>query len=60
MKKWKCTFWRSNPQLRNGGYETEREIEAKTEASAWKKAEKRYGSPIYGGMSLIKVELIEE
>ena len=56
MKKWKCTFWRSNPQSKNGGYETTRIVEARTQASAYKKAEIEYGKPVYGGMSLVKVE----
>ena len=34
MKTYKAKFWRSNPQLKNGGYETERTIEAKTIRSA--------------------------
>lgn len=27
MKKYIATFWRGNPQLKDGGYETTREIE---------------------------------
>ena len=56
MKTWKCTFWRSNPQLKSGGYETTRTVEAKTRASAEKKAEAKYGDAVYGGMTLLKVE----
>ena len=56
MKTWKCVFWRSNPQLTKGGYETTRTVEAKTKASAEKKAEKQYGNAIYGGMTLLRVE----
>lgn len=37
MKKYTGTFFRSNPQLKSGGYETERTVEAKTEKSAIKK-----------------------
>ena len=60
MKKWKCIFWRYNPQLNNDGYETTRIVEARTANSAWKKAEKKYCKCVYGSMSLCKVELIEE
>lgn len=28
MKKYIATFWRGNPQIKDGGYETTREIEA--------------------------------
>ena len=59
MKTWNCIFWRINPQLTNGGYETVRKIEARTASSAEKKATKKYGNCIYGGMSLIRVELAD-
>lgn len=59
MKKWKATIWRGNPQLTNGGYETTRTIEAKTQKSAWKKAEKIAESCLYGYMQVLKVEVIE-
>ena len=55
MKKWKCIFWRGNPQLKNRGYETTRIVEAKTEKSAWNKAEKMT-TCIYGTMRLLRVE----
>lgn len=58
MKKWKVTLWRGNPQLRNGGYETTREVEAKTESSARKKAEKQFCSCVYGSMSVLRVEAV--
>lgn len=38
MKKYIATFWRGNPQLKDGGYETTREIEAVSITSARKKA----------------------
>lgn len=60
MKTWKVTFWRSNPQLKNGGYETTRTVEARTESSAWKKAEKQYCKCIYGGMTVLKVEVCND
>lgn len=56
MKKFNAVFWRSNPQLKNGGYETTRTIEAKTAASAANKAKKQYGSTAYGEMSLLRIE----
>lgn len=59
MKKYKLTFWRSNPQLTAGGYETTRTIEAKTIASAKKKAREIEEKCLYGGMSLLKVEIAE-
>ena len=48
MKKYIAKFWRNNPQLANGGYETTRTIEAKTITSARKKA-----------MELLNVELAQ-
>jgi hypothetical protein len=56
MKTYTATFCRGNPQLANGGYETERTIEAKTIASARKKARKEYEEGcLYGSMTLIKI-----
>lgn len=59
MKKYTATYWRSNPQLANGGYETTRDIEAKTIASAKKKAREIAERQSYGGMELLKVEVKE-
>ena len=56
MKKFIARFWRSNPQLSDGGYETTRTIEAKTLASARKKANEIASSCVYGGMTLISIE----
>ena len=56
MKKFTATFWRANPQLKNGGYETTRTVEAKTLKSAEKKAEKMTKGCVYGSMCLLKVE----
>lgn len=58
MKKYTATFFRCNPQINGGGYETTRTIEAKTIASARKKA-REYEDCSYGSMALIKVELSE-
>lgn len=59
MKKWTAVFWRSNPQFSEGGYETKRTVEARTKASAAKKAEKAYGKTVYGSMILLRVEEAE-
>ena len=56
MKTYIATFFRTNIQLANGGYETTRTIEAKTIASR-KKANTISENCIYGGMDLISVEL---
>lgn len=56
MKKYIARFWRENPQLANGGYETTRTIEAKTMASARKKANEIEIGCVYGGMTLISIE----
>lgn len=53
MKKFTARFWRSNPQLANGGYETSRTIEARTKAAADKKADKICKDCVYGGMRLL-------
>lgn len=55
MKTFTAKFWRYNPQLANGGYETERTIEAKTIASARKKAREYEKGCLYGGMYLREV-----
>ncbi len=55
MKTYTATFFRGNPQIKNGGYETTRTIEAKTIASAEKKARKLENC-LYGTMTLIKIE----
>lgn len=59
MKKYTALFFRSNPQLKNGGYETTRTIEAKTIASARKKA-REYEDCLYGSMTLIDIKLADE
>ena len=55
MKTWIVKMWRSNPQLKNGGYETTRKVEARTEASAWKKAQKIANDCLYGSMTILDV-----
>lgn len=54
MKKFTAFYFRHNPQLLNGGYETTRTIEARTLASATKKAEK--AGCAYGSMELLRIE----
>ena len=54
MKKYKATYWRENPQLPKGGYETTRTIEARTPEEAKKKAEQLTVS--YGSLRLIDIE----
>lgn len=59
MKQYIVKFWRSNCQLANGGYETTRTIEAKTIASARKKASELAARCIYGGMTVLEIELVK-
>lgn len=54
MKKFTAVYWRSNPQFKNGGYETKRIVEARTLQSAKKKAEK-INQPLYGSLDLMDV-----
>ena len=59
MKKYIATYWRGNPQLKNGGYETTRTIEAKTIVSARRKAKEWEKDCAYGTMTLLNLELDE-
>lgn len=54
--KFVATFWRSNPQLKNGGYLTKREIEARTVRDARSQARRIENSVAYGGMTLRSIE----
>ena len=56
MKTFKITFFRENQQLKNGGYETVREVDTRTKSSALKKAEKLSANCRYGGMRVLMVE----
>ena len=56
MKKYIATFWRGNPQMKNGGYETTREIEAVSITSARKKARDIEDGCAYGSMSLLSMQ----
>lgn len=55
--KYQVKFWRSNPQIRNGGYETIINIEAKTKKQLEKKIrEWENGSNYFGrGMSFMEI-----
>lgn len=54
------TFWRSNPQLKNGGYFTTKEFQSVSLQGATKQAEKYAASIMYGGMAVKSVELKQE
>lgn len=53
--KFVAKFWRGNPQLKSGGYYTERTIEARTLKSAQKKAEEIERNCCYGSMMLVEI-----
>ena len=55
-----ATFWRSNPQLKNGGYFTTKEFQSVSLQGATKQAEKYAASNMYGGMAVKSVELKQE
>lgn len=55
MKKYIATLWRSNSQLKNGGYKTTRTVEARTLVSAKKKA-REFEKCMYGSMTVIDVK----
>ena len=46
MKTYIATYYRHNPQLSNGGYQTTRKIEAVSITSARKKAREITGAPV--------------
>ena len=58
MKTYEAKFWRGNPQLTNGGYETTCTIEAKSITSARAKARKIENNTLYGTMTLLDVKEI--
>lgn len=55
MKIYKAIFWRSNPQLTNGGYEMNVEIRAMSITSARKKARGISKRTAYGSMQLLDI-----
>lgn len=58
LKTYKVTFWRSNPQLANGGYEKVETMRGIDEDHVWARAYKKTAS--YGSYSPISVEEIKE
>ena len=58
--KYTATFWRGNPQRKNGGYMTERTIEARTYRSAEKKAREISDKCVYGSMELKSLKAKED
>ena len=56
MKTYIATFWRGNPQLPNGGYQTTRKVQARKINQARKLALK-YETCSYGAMTLL--DLVE-
>lgn len=56
MKTYIATFFRHNPQLANGGYKTERKIEAVSITSARKKAREISEGCVYGSMELLDIQ----
>lgn len=55
-----ATFWRSNPQLKNGGYFTTKEFRSTSLQEATKQAERYAADTIYGSMAVKNVELKQE
>lgn len=55
-----ATFWRGNPQLKNGGYYTEKEFRAVSHKAAERQAERYIKNMVYGSLNLISVELKQE
>lgn len=55
-----ATFWRGNPQLKNGGYYITKEFQAVSHKAAERQAERYTKSMVYGSLDLISVELKQE
>lgn len=59
IKYYKVTFWRGNPQLKNGGYYKEKLMRGKSEESVMKRASQRNAG--YGSLTPIEaVEITKE
>ena len=56
MKTYIVTYFRHNPQLKNGGYTSTRKIEAASIASARKKAREFCEGSVYGSRELLDVQ----
>lgn len=56
LKTYTATFWRGNPQLEDGGYTTERKIEAVSITQARKIAREEYENGcVYETMTLLDI-----
>lgn len=55
-----ATFWRGNPQLKNGGYYTTKEFQAVSHKAAERQAERYTKGMVYGSLDLVSVELKQE
>lgn len=55
-----ATFWRGNPQLKNGGYYTTKEFQAVSHKAAERQAERYTKGIVYGSLDLVSVELKQE
>ena len=55
MKTWIAKFYRHNPQLKTGGYETTVTIMAKNKRECTKQI-KSWLNPVYGSMELISLK----
>lgn len=51
-----ATFWRGNPQLKNGGYYTTKEFQAMSHKAAERQAERYTKDMVYGGFNPTVVE----
>lgn len=56
MKTYIATYYRHNPQLSSGGYQTTRKIEAVSITSARKKAREITEGCVYGSLELLEIE----
>lgn len=55
-KTWLATFWRGNPQLKEGGYTTTRTYENMTRKQAERKVKQAINNTVYGTFELISLE----
>lgn len=55
-----ATFWRGNPQLKNGGYYTTKELQAVSHKAAERQAKRCTKGMVYGTLDLVSVELKQE
>ena len=55
MKEYDAIYWRGNPQLANGGYESKIRIRARTKENALKTAKKKEKC-VYGTMTFLRLE----